>query len=86
MMQYVIQSIIGAGGGWLMGQLGKGSGLGTAGNVVAGVAGGIGLPAIVGAVLPTLLGSGTSISSILTSAAGSVLIPYVIGLFNKKTA
>ena len=87
-MGYLIQAIIGAGGGWLMGQLGKGSGLGTVGNVATGAAGGVGLPSILAAILPSLIngGGGTDIKSILTSAVGSALVPYLIGVFNKKAA
>ena len=39
-MEYLINSLIGAAGGFLTGQLGKGTGYGTIGNVISGVVGG----------------------------------------------
>ncbi len=87
-MGYLVNTVIGALGGWLMGQIGKGSGFGDIGNVLLGIVGGNAAPMIAAAT--GLLGNAATggaggIGSWIASAAGSALLPWVIGMFNKKS-
>lgn len=88
-MGYLVNAVIGALGGWLMGQLGKGSGFGDIGNVLSGIVGGIGAP-MLGVATGLLSNVATTdgiggIGSWIASAAGSAVLPMVIGMFNKKS-
>ena len=87
-MFYLVNSVIGACGGWLMGQLGKGSGYGDIANIISGVVGGNILPALLGGVLGTTVAAGANnagnIGSWIASAAGAAILTTVIGMFNKK--
>jgi hypothetical protein len=82
-MEYLINSAIGAAGGWLMGQLKQGGNFGTVGNLVAGVLGGNAGGTLLGGTLGTLLSggaaaaSGGGIGSWLASALGSVALTYL---------
>jgi uncharacterized membrane protein YeaQ/YmgE (transglycosylase-associated protein family) len=51
MTSMIINSLVGAAGGWLTAQLGKGNGFGMIGNLVSGLVGGN-----LGAAIPGLLG------------------------------
>ena len=88
-MGYLVNSVIGAAGGWLMGQLGKGSGFGDVGNILSGIVGGNAAP-MIGAATGLLThaadGGAGGIGSWIASAAGSALLPWIIGMFNKKTS
>ena len=87
-MGYLVNSVIGASGGWFMGQLGKGSGFGDTGNILSGVVGGNALPAALGGLLGIAVTTGSgagNIGSWIASAAGSALLPWIVGMFNKKT-
>jgi hypothetical protein len=78
---YLIQALVGAGGGWL-GNMLKANGLGTIGNLLAGVVGGVGAPAALGAA--HLMGGGDNmLVNIATSLVGGGLGSIVGGLFKK---
>jgi uncharacterized membrane protein YeaQ/YmgE (transglycosylase-associated protein family) len=78
-MDLLYTLIIGAASGWLAGLLFKGGGFGLLGNIVIGVVG-----SFIGfwlfGKLGISLGTGT-ISTILTSAAGAIVLLFVAGLF-----
>ncbi|MCU0348496.1 MAG: GlsB/YeaQ/YmgE family stress response membrane protein [Saprospiraceae bacterium] len=78
-MDLLYTLIIGAASGWLAGLLFKGGGFGLLGNIVIGVVG-----SFIGfwlfGKLGMSLGTGT-ISTILTSAAGAIVLLFVAGLF-----
>ncbi len=87
-MEYLINSAIGAAGGWLMGQVGKGGPWGTIGNVLSGVVGGNAGGTLLGGALGGLLGQTATgdtggIGSWLASALGSVVLTWVSGFFKK---
>ncbi len=77
---YLIKAVVGAAGGWL-GNMLKANGLGTIGNVVAGVLGGVGLPAVLGSA--GVLGGDNMIASILTSLVGGGLGSLIGGLLKR---
>ncbi len=84
-LPYLINLALGAGGGYL-GNMLKKNGLGMIGNLLAGGAGGVGLPALLGAVAPTLLGSGDSQNMLmtgLTSLLGGSAASLIGGLIKK---
>lgn len=74
--------IIGAASGWLAGQLFRGYGFGLIGNIIVGIIG-----SFIGfwlfAKLNINLGTGI-VSTILTSAAGAIVLLFVAGLFRRK--
>ena len=80
----VIWVLLGAVAGWLAGQIMKGRGLGTLGNIVVGILG-----SFVGGWLAGQLGiagaqtGGFNIPSILTALAGACILLFVIGLVKK---
>lgn len=80
----LIWILLGAVAGWLAGQLMKGRGYGTLGNIAIGIAG-----SFVGGWLAkefNIAGAqtgGLSIASILTAAGGAVVLIFVIGLLKK---
>jgi uncharacterized membrane protein YeaQ/YmgE (transglycosylase-associated protein family) len=83
-MEYLINSAIGAAGGWLMGQLKQGGNFGTVGNLVAGVLGGNAGGSLLGSTLSGLLGGGAAtaatgggVGSWLASALGSIVLTYL---------
>ncbi len=87
----LVGTLAGGGGGFL-GDMLKKNGLGTIGNVVAGAVGGNGLPAILGALAPGLLGAadaagggGTTsmIMSVVASLVGGTAGSLLGGLFKK---
>lgn len=81
-MGLIYTLIIGAASGWLAGLLFKGGGFGLLGNIIIGIVG-----SFIGfwlfGKLGISLGSGT-ISTILTSAAGAIVLLFVAGLFRGK--
>jgi hypothetical protein len=85
---YLIQAAIGAGGGWL-GNMLKANGLGTIGNILAGVVGGVAAPNALGALgmlgstAAATGGSGFDIMSAVTALAGGGVGSLVGGLFKK---
>jgi hypothetical protein len=89
--QYLLQTLLGAGGGWL-GNMLKSNGLGAIGNVLAGAVGGNVLPGILGAVAPALMGaaadgSGNSmISTIISGLVGGSAGSLLGGLIGGKKA
>ncbi len=82
-MEYLINSAIGAAGGWLMGQLKQGGNFGTVGNLVAGVLGGNAGGTLLGGTLSGLLSGGAAaatgggVGTWLASALGSVVLTYL---------
>ena len=83
-MELIYFLLIGALAGWLAGQLTKGRGFGLLGNMVVGVVG-----AALGGYLFRSLGFGTEGSLfgvLLTALFGAIVLLFLIGLVNKKTA
>ena len=80
----LIWVVLGALAGWLAGQIMKGKGLGTMGNIIVGIVG-----SFVGGWLAGELGiagaqtGGFSIPSILTATGGACVLLFVIGLIKK---
>ena len=80
----LIWLILGAVAGWLAGQIMKGRGFGTVGNIVVGIVG-----SFFGGWLAPQLGiagaatGGLSIPSILTAVGGAVVLLFIIGLIKK---
>lgn len=81
----IIWVLLGAVAGWIAGQIMKGSGFGTVGNIIVGILG-----SFIGGWLAGKLGiesaqtGGFNIASILTAAAGACVLLFVIGLVKKK--
>ncbi len=78
-MDLLYTLIIGAVAGWLAGLLFKGGGFGILGNIIIGIVGGF-IGFWLFGKLGISLGTGT-ISTILTSAAGAIVLLFVAGLF-----
>lgn len=81
-MEYLINSAIGAAGGWLMGQLKQGGNFGTIGNLVAGVLGGNAGGSLLGGALSGILGTAVTpgqggIGTWLASAIGSMALTWL---------
>jgi uncharacterized membrane protein YeaQ/YmgE (transglycosylase-associated protein family) len=80
----LIWVVLGAIAGWLSGQIVKGRGFGTMGNIIVGIVG-----SFLGGWLASQLGiagaktGGLSLPSILTAVGGSVVLLYIIGLVKK---
>jgi uncharacterized membrane protein YeaQ/YmgE (transglycosylase-associated protein family) len=74
--------IIGAVAGWLAGILFKGYGFGLLGNIIIGIVGGF-IGFWLFGKLGVSLGSGT-VSTILTSAAGAIVLLFIAGLFRRN--
>jgi len=80
----IVWVLLGAVAGWIAGQIMKGSGFGTAGNIVVGIAG-----SFIGGWLAGKLGiagavtGGFSIASIITAVIGASVLLFVIGLIKK---
>ncbi len=81
-MDLLYTLIIGAVSGWLAGTLFKGQSFGLIGNIIIGIVGGF-IGFWLFGKLGISLGSGT-ISTILTSAAGAIVLLFVAGLFRGK--
>lgn len=86
MMPYLLNTLLGAGGGWL-GSMLKKNGLGMLGNLIAGAAGGNILPMILGAVMPSLTAApadgGMNWMALITSLIGGSAGSLIGGLFKK---
>jgi hypothetical protein len=78
---YLIQALVGAGGGWL-GNMLKANGLGAIGNLLAGAVGGVGAPAALGAA-GLLAGGDNMLLEMVTSLVGGGLGSIIGGLFKK---
>ena len=80
----LIWILLGAIAGWLAGQIMKGRGFGTLGNIVVGIVG-----SFVGGWLAGQLGisgaatGGLSLASIVTAVLGAVVLLFLIGLVKK---
>ena len=87
LLPYLINTLLGAGGGYL-GNMLKKNGLGMVGNLIAGAVGGNGLPALLGAVAPTLMDGGGDAASfspmgLITSLVGGSAASLIGGLIKK---
>ncbi len=77
---------LGAVSGWIAGQLFKGRGLGTIGNIVVGILG-----SFLGGWLAPKLGivgattGGFSLESILTAVGGAIILLFLIGVLKKAS-
>ena len=83
-MELLYILLIGAIAGWLAGQIWKGGGFGLLWNIIIGIVG-----SFVGGWLLNKLGisinlGGPTISLIITSVIGAVVILFVAGLFKKR--
>lgn len=82
----LIWVVLGAIAGWIAGQLMKGRGFGTIGNIVVGILG-----SFLGGWLGGQLGiagsqtGGINIASILTAVVGAMVLLFLIGLVKKAT-
>ena len=80
----IIWVLLGAVAGWIAGQIMKGTGYGTVGNIVIGIVG-----SFVGGWLASQLGiagaktGGLNFASIITATAGASVLLFVIGLIKK---
>ena len=81
-MEYLINSLLGGGGGLLMGMLGKGSNYGQVGNAVAGAVGGNVGGSLIGPLLGAVAGGGDW-KSMLMSAVGGVAMTYISSFIKK---
>ena len=82
-MEFLINSLLGGGGGLLMGMLGKGSNYGQVGNAVAGVVGGN----VGGSLIAPLLGAavgGGDWKTMLMSAVGGIATTYISSFIKNK--
>ncbi|MDG2448518.1 MAG: GlsB/YeaQ/YmgE family stress response membrane protein [Saprospiraceae bacterium] len=81
----LIWCLLGAVAGWLAGQIMKGRGFGTIGNIVIGILG-----SFLGGWLAGQLGiagaatGGFSIPSILTALGGAIVLLFLVGLVKKS--
>ena len=83
----IVQAVAGAVGGNAGGAVAKTSSLGTIGNTVAGAVGG----GVAGQLLPIIMGMATqpggfSISNIIASGAGGLILQLVAGFIKSKMA
>lgn len=82
----LIWIVLGAIAGWIAGQVMKGSGFGTIGNIIVGIVG-----SFFGGWLGGQLGiggvatGGISIASVATAALGAIVLLFIIGLIKKAT-
>ncbi len=82
----LIWILLGAVAGWIAGQIMKGRGFGTVGNIIVGILG-----SFVGGWLAGVIGiggaatGGFSIASVLTAVVGAVVLLFVVGLVKKAT-
>ena len=86
-MEFLINSLLGGGGGLLMGMLGKGSNYGQVGNAVAGVVGGNVGGSLLAPLLAPVLGAvatGGDWKSMLMSAVGGVAMTYISSFIKNK--
>ena len=80
----IIWILLGAVAGWLAGQIMKGKGFGTLGNIVVGIVG-----SFVGGWLAGQIGiegaqtGGFNIASIITAVAGACILLFIVGLVKK---
>ena len=81
----IIWILLGAIAGWIAGQIMKGRGFGTVGNIVVGIVG-----SFLGGWLAPKFGisgaetGGFSIASVLTAVLGAVILLFIISLVKKK--
>jgi uncharacterized membrane protein YeaQ/YmgE (transglycosylase-associated protein family) len=71
--------VIGAIAGWLAGQIWKGAGFGTIGNIGVGIVGSV----IAGFILPNILPIGGILGSIISATIGAVIVLFVISLIRR---
>ena len=86
-MEFLINSLLGGGGGLLMGMLGKGSNYGQVGNAVAGVVGGNVGGSLLAPLLAPVLGAvatGGDWKSMLMSAVGGMAMTYISSFIKNK--
>ena len=80
----LIWIVLGAIAGWVAGQIMKGRGLGTIGNIIVGIIG-----SFLGGWLAGQLGirgaavGGLSIPSLVTAIGGAIVLLFLIGLFRR---
>jgi uncharacterized membrane protein YeaQ/YmgE (transglycosylase-associated protein family) len=81
-MEFLINSLLGGGGGLLMGLLGKGSNFGTIGNAVAGVVGGNAGGSLIAPLIGAAMGGGDW-KTMAMSAVGGIVTTYISSFIKK---
>ncbi|MBK7230779.1 MAG: hypothetical protein IPH93_00535 [Saprospiraceae bacterium] len=85
-LPYLLNTLLGAGGGWL-GNMLKKNGLGTVGNLIAGAVGGNALPLIIGMLMnkgtEAAATGGFDIMGLITALVGGGAGSLIGGLFKK---
>ncbi len=81
-MGILIMLVIGAVAGWLAGVIYSGAGFGILGNIIVGILGAI----IAGALLPGFLHFQGFIGSILSSAAGAIILLFLVSLVSRRAS
>lgn len=82
---FLVWLLLGVVAGWLAGQIMKGSGFGIIGNIIVGILG-----SFLGGWLGTRLGiggtqtGGFNLASIVTAVLGSIVLLFIVGLFNRS--
>lgn len=81
----IIWVLLGAVAGWIAGQIMKGKGFGTVGNIVVGIVG-----SFLGGWLAGQMGiagaqtGGFNVASVITAVAGACVLLFIIGLVKKS--
>jgi uncharacterized membrane protein YeaQ/YmgE (transglycosylase-associated protein family) len=81
----IIWILLGAVAGWIAGQIMKGKGYGTVGNIIVGIIG-----SFLGGWLAPQLGisgaetGGFSVAIVLTAVLGAIVLLFIIGLVKKN--
>ena len=80
----VIWILLGAVAGWIAGQIMKGRGLGTVGNIIVGIVGSFIGGWLAGQLgIPGAVTGGFSVASVITAVAGASVLLFVIGLIKR---
>ena len=77
----VVMLAIGAGAGWLAGQIMSGGGFGLVGNIIVGILGAL----VAGFLFPGFLPVGGLIGQIISATLGAVILLFIIGLVKRAT-
>ncbi len=83
-MELLYTLVIGAIAGWLAGQIMKGGGFGLLWNIIIGIAGSFVGGWLLGKLGVSIKLGSPTVSLILTSVIGAVVILFIAGLFKKR--
>jgi hypothetical protein len=85
LLPLIIQAVGGAVGGNVGGAVMKDSSLGSLGNTIAGAVGGVGVGSLIGPLIGmAAMPGGFSISNLIASGAGGIILQIVAGLIKSK--